>query len=171
MKTVAKFAILLVLTSAAWSQAAPSASQAAQKPRTRGGAATESPVMQPVRALVEAMNGRREFPAELFTSDAFAIDEFAQFAWQGQGAIKAWYGAFLEPATTTLSDERIVITSPSRKPIEKGGFAYVTVPTTITWTANGKKNTQTGHWTFVLQQQGQKWVIAAHSFDLVSQTP
>ncbi len=128
-------------------------------------------MVAPVNALLKALNTQQEkFPAELFAKNTAIVDDFAPFTWQGENAARDWYAAYMKEAKG-IEDERVSIRDPKFPPSVEGNRAYLTFPTTVTWKEKGKPHTETGHWTLVLEKQGTTWVIAAHTFDVVTQTP
>ena len=137
----------------------------------RTASAPAAAYLQPVHAVVEAINGRQEFPSQLFTDDVSIVDDFPPFAWQGREGAKAWYGSLLASETTSQSDMRITAGTPVIAPKVQAGLAYVTLPLTASWTEKGKKHSVSGPWTLVLQQAGSQWVIAAASFGASRETP
>ncbi len=127
-------------------------------------------LMAPVQTVTKAINGMRAFPAAAFTQDVVVIDEFPPFVWRGKADAEKWWARLMQPLKDKKIEYETVTLDEPGKPRVKDNLVYFTVPATIDYKYEGKVYQQKGHWTFVMQKQADAWVIAAHSWDIVSDT-
>lgn len=101
----------------------------------------------------------------LYTEAPTLLDEFAPFAWSGKGAIAAWLGDFSAWGKANgVTGTRLALGAPEALNLA-GDRAYVTVPSTITFTtADGKVTPTLGQFAFLMTRTGSGWKIAGWAY-------
>lgn len=101
---------------------------------------------------------------EAHASDAVIIDEFAPFAWRGEGSVQRWLGDYARDADARqIKDGRIVY----GKPLQASGTdnsAYIVLPTTYCLTQAGQPRAGDGTMTFVMARSTAGWEIASWTY-------
>ena len=123
---------------------------------------TGSPI-DTVRRYVEALNQNdAEAMAAAFTAPASILDGMAPHLWLGSTPSQDWYRDVLADFEKHSVSGLCVELGEPRHNNVTGDSAYVVVPATMTFTAQGKTITQGGAmFTVALRKVAQGWRIAA----------
>lgn len=133
----------------------------------------EAPLLVAPKAFASAFNNHQtDYPDGVFTDDCAIIDEFPPYLWAGHGSAREWYSVLMgrtpeEQKKRVAANERLKLGVPKFARIN-GDFAYLVVPSVLTWTIDGKKHRQTGEWVITEVRRGGAWVISAHSWAVKS---
>ena len=119
-------------------------------------------IAETICTFVEQVNaGHIQDALAHFTTDATIVEDIAPFRWQGPDAGAEWIAAMAANATR-LSVSSIVMALGSPKRIEvEGTTAYAIFDGTVLLETVEGQLREIGSLTFVLEQQSQKWLIAA----------
>ncbi len=118
-------------------------------------------VLAPIVDMVAAANQGQPLPPQLFTSDAVIVDEFPPFKWEGEGAQNRWYGDFGKVMKKMSMTNPHIILAKAQFFEVVGNRAYVVIPSTFSYTAKDKPQTERGAFTFTLAQSGDRWQISS----------
>jgi hypothetical protein len=128
-------------------------------------------VLQPVTDFIRAINAddTKSFP-QLFTADAVACDEVPPYRWIGPNAIAHWLRDDNHLITAHhITNAIISVGSPTF--FHRGGNgAYAVYPLTDAYTAEGKRQRETGLFTFALVETSSGWRIKLACFAKQSDT-
>jgi hypothetical protein len=129
-------------------------------------------MMQPVRALLTALNTNSAAPARgAFTPNATIVDEFAPFRWTGPSAGSSYlasFGSMLKGAK--LSNVHGTLGKVTAFD-QTGNRAYMVIATDVAATMNGKRSVEHGTWAFTLQRSGSTWLIDSVTWGTISGGP
>jgi hypothetical protein len=144
-----------------------------------GAARAEEPDLKalaaPVAKLVAALNqGDTTLPAHVFTKDAVVLDDFAPFRWTGKGAAMTWYGGLLGTTPETQAAYKamhlvMTVEAPHFANVT-GDKAYFVIPSTLQFTAGGKRTSQTAQWVFSAEKGKGGWLIASFGYAITGET-
>lgn len=102
---------------------------------------------------------------------AAIIDEFAPYSWSGAGSVKTWLEAYAADATKRgISGGRVEYGKPLQASSD-GTSAYIVLPTTYSFSQNGKKMAGKGSMTFVMAKTGAEWKIASWTYSGATPAP
>lgn len=123
---------------------------------------TSTPLAAVTQYIDAFNNGDAEAMAATFDVPGSILDGMAPHLWQGPTATQDWYRDVLaEGELHGASGYFVTLDKPVHENVT-GSSAYVVVPATMTFTADGKKVTQTGAvFTVALRQRSDGWRIAA----------
>ncbi len=123
---------------------------------------TSTPLAAVTQYIDAFNNGDAEAMAATFDVPGSILDGMAPHLWQGPTATQDWYRDVLaEGELHGASGYFVTLDKPVHENVTGSG-AYVVVPATMTFTADGKKVTQTGAvFTVALRQRSDGWRIAA----------
>jgi ketosteroid isomerase-like protein len=119
--------------------------------------------MAAIRHYMDAFNrGDREAMAAMFAVPGQILDGMAPHVWQGPTATQDWYrDVLIEGEQHGVSGYFVTLGEPLHNNVT-GESAYVVVPASMTFTAQGKQVTQTGAvFTVALRKLPEGWRIAA----------
>ena len=132
-------------------------------------AVDETALLAAPKAFASAFNSHQtEYPNGVFTDDCSIIDEFPPYLWAGNGSAREWYSVLMgrtpeERKKRVAANERLELGAPKFARVN-GDFAYLVVPSVLTYTMSGKKHRQTGEWAITEVRRGGGWIISAHSW-------
>src|SRR5215831_21358095 len=133
----------------------------------------EAPLLVAPNAFAKAFNTHQtDYPDGVFTDDCAIIDEFPPYLWAGRGSAREWYSVLMgrtpeEQKRRIAANQRLELGAPKFARIN-GDFAYLVVPSVLTYTLSGKKHRQTGEWAITEMRRGGVWIISAHSWAMTS---
>ena len=136
-------------------------------------AVDEAALLVAPKAFAGAFNNHQtDFPDGVFTDDCAIIDEFPPYFWAGTGSAREWYSVLMgrtpeEQKRRIAANQRLDLGVPKFARVN-GDFAYLVVPSVLTYTLGGKKHRQTGEWAITEIRRGGRWVISAHSWAMKS---
>ena len=136
-------------------------------------AVDEAALLAAPKAFASAFNNHHtDYPDGIFTDDCAIIDEFPPYLWAGKGSAREWYSVLMgrtpeEQRKRVAANERLELGAPKFARVN-GDFAYLVVPSVLTYTLGGRKHRQTGEWTITEVRRGAGWVISAHSWAMKS---
>jgi ketosteroid isomerase-like protein len=123
-------------------------------------ASDKTDAMVVVHKWADAFNkGDGKTGASYCAGDALIIDDFAPHVWQGSGACASWYKdyeAFAAKAEITAAS---VVIGKTRHLDIDSGYAYLVIPTTLTFTKAGKPVTDHAMVTMTLKKGSSGWQI------------
>jgi ketosteroid isomerase-like protein len=123
-------------------------------------ASDKTDAMAVVHKWADAFNkGDGKTGASYCAADALIIDDFAPHVWQGSGACASWYKdyeAFAAKAEITAAS---VVIGKTRHLDIDSGYAYLVIPTTLTFTKAGKPVTDHAMVTMSLRKGSSGWQI------------
>ena len=123
---------------------------------------TSTPLAAVTQYIDAFNNGDAEAMAAAFDVPGSILDGMAPHLWQGPTATQDWYRDVLaEGELHGASGYFVTLDKPVHENVT-GSSAYVVVPATMMFAADGKKVTQTGAvFTVALRQRSDGWRIAA----------
>ncbi len=124
-------------------------------------ASEQTDVLNTVHQLVDSIN-KNDFKAAQTkcAAHSFIIDEFPPYLWRGDAACVDWLNdadafgkknGITNPKMTLGFGPHIDVV---------GDRAYVVVPVTFTYRKDGKRTTERGLWTMVLEKHESNWLVA-----------
>lgn len=123
-------------------------------------ASDKTDAMAVVHKWVDSFNkGDGATAASYCAEGALIIDDFAPHVWQGSAACASWYkdyAAFTAKAQITAAS---VALGKTRHLDVDSGYAYLVVPTTLTYTKAGKSVTDNAIVTMSLKKASSGWQI------------
>jgi ketosteroid isomerase-like protein len=122
-------------------------------------------VLRPVTGFIHAINaGDTKAFARLFTADAVACDEVPPYRWLGPNAVAHWLHDDDRLITAHhITDAVISVGTPTY--FHRGGNgAYATYPLVDAYTVHGKRQRETGLFTFALADTRAGWRITLACF-------
>lgn len=123
-------------------------------------AAPPSAVMQPIDAVIAAVNADRAAAMDAnFSPDAVVVDDFAPYAWRGASAASRWWSALDRAGAKVGFGHFHAVAFPIKYFDVSGDGAYVVVPLRIAYVLKGRPKVQTGLWTFTLRRAARDWKI------------
>jgi ketosteroid isomerase-like protein len=124
------------------------------------GASEKTDAMAVVHQWVNAFNkGDGKSASSYCADDALIIDDFAPHVWQGSGACANWYkdyGAFT--AKAQISGASVTLGKTRHLDVDSG-YAYLVVPTTLSYTKAGTAVTDKAIVTMSLKKGASGWQI------------
>jgi len=132
-------------------------------------ASQDTELMAPVRQFISGFNkGDIKMAQAACAEQIFIIDDFPPHAWSGSGAISKWLHdlATFEKQHGT-SDPSVTLGEPRHVDItgtQGGTYAYVIVPTGLSYKKKGQLVKETGAMTLVLHKAAASWRITAWSW-------
>ena len=125
-------------------------------------ASDKTDAMAVVHKWVDAFNqGDGKTGASYCADGALIIDDFAPHAWQGSGACASWYKGYEAwAAKAQVTTSSVALGKPRHLDIDSG-YAYLVVPTTLTYSKAGKPVTNKGMVTMSLKKGASGWQITA----------
>ena len=96
--------------------------------------------------------------------DAVIIDEFAPYVWAGAGTAQRWVADYSRDAEARGISGGRVDYGAAVQAVSDGNSAYIVLPTTYSFTQNGRRMASPGHMTFVMSRDGGDWKIASWTY-------
>jgi hypothetical protein len=122
-------------------------------------------VLQPVTDFIHAINaGNTKAFAGLFTADAVACDEVPPYRWLGPNAIAHWLRDDDRLITAHHITNAVISVGRPTFFHRGGNGAYATYPLVDAYTAGGKRQRETGLFTFALVDTSAGWRIKLACF-------
>ena len=125
--------------------------------------AADPAVEAPIRAFLDSFNrGDIAAAAAAHASGPVTIvDEVAPYRWHGADAFREWAAALdKETKDGGLTDQKVVASGAATRERVQGDSAYVILPVTYSFKAQGKAMREDAQMTFVLVKQADGWKIA-----------
>ena len=127
--------------------------------------ATAGPAEDATKAVTTVLDKFNGGDAAAFVAahrdGAIITDEFEPYIWSGTGSVKTWRG---------ISGGRVDYGAPLQASSD-GSSAYIVLPTTYSFTQNGKKMAGKGSMTFVMAKTGADWKIASWTYSGATPAP
>jgi len=123
-------------------------------------ASDRTDAMAVVHKWVDAFNkGDGKTGSSFCVDGALIIDDFAPHVWQGSGACASWYKDYEAFAAKAQITDASVALGKARHFDVDSGYAYLVVPTTLTYTKVGKQITDKAIVTMALKKGSSGWQI------------
>lgn len=131
----------------------------------RAATAPPAAILAPINAAVTAVNSGNPSGANgLYTNDAVVVDEFAPFSWTGINAGSEWISTLnAMSAQAHITNVHGVLSPPSAFSVA-GDSAYLSFPTDVHFTLNGKNMVEHGTFAFTLRNEGGAWKIVTQTW-------
>jgi hypothetical protein len=126
---------------------------------------SEPKIQTTLNLLVRGLDG--ESAAQLsaaYAPDATIVDEFAPFSWRSPGAAARWLAGF-EAYCASLKVTAPHIAGGAPRFVHEGtGVAYVALPLTFTFRADGHPQVEHGGLALTLRKLGAAWRISSSAW-------
>lgn len=137
--------------------------------------ATAGPAEDATRAVTTVLDKFNGGDAAAFVAahrdGAIITDEFAPYTWSGAGSVKTWLDGYAADSKKRgISGGRVDYGAPLQASSD-GSSAYIVLPTTYSFTQNGKKMAAKGSMTFVMAKTGADWKIASWTYSGATAAP
>jgi ketosteroid isomerase-like protein len=128
-------------------------------------------VLQPVTEFIHAINaGDTKAFSRLFTADAVACDEVPPYRWLGPNAVAHWSRDDDRLIAAHHITNAIISVAPPTYFHRGGDGAYAVYPLVDAYTVAGKRQRETGLFTFALVETPAGWRIKLACFAKLSDT-
>ncbi len=142
-------------------------------------AAQQDEALAPVRAFAQHFNaGDTAFPSDAFTDQCTVLDEFSPYIWDHSpavGDVHTWWASLVgtndaaRRSRFLASKEHVTFDAPTSFRV-KGNLAYVSMPATLIYTANGLVHKQTAMFITTEENRPEGWRIRAHAWAIIADT-
>lgn len=117
-----------------------------------------------LKAVANIMTDHQAFIAAQ-QEDAIIVDDFFPYIWKGAGSVQRWSDDERKLLRTkNITQPRITSGKPLRA-FSEGGTAYIVIPITYDFLLHGKKASDKGTFTFVMQHVESGWKISSWSYN------
>ncbi|MEP6884268.1 MAG: hypothetical protein ABJC66_05920 [Gammaproteobacteria bacterium] len=139
------------------------AAQSAQQP--------DAAMMQPVHDLVSFMSTLRrgEQPTVFARRGACIVENFAPYLFCGLQAAANWAAGFRAHAAADDLKELKASFGAAQDFSESGKRVYFSLPTTWTGQTHGRHFEEQGAWSFVLEQEADRWRIVGYGWGVTAE--
>ncbi|MBV8245000.1 MAG: hypothetical protein JOZ38_03680 [Candidatus Eremiobacteraeota bacterium] len=134
-------------------------------------------LMKPVAAFAAAFNRvQTAYPTDAFADSMVVLDQFGPFVWDGTGGAHDWWSRLVgrtpeEHARLLVNPDKVVFGNAQFVNVSRDGTrAYFNVPSTLTYTLNGKAIVQRARYVFAEQKFDDGWKIVASAWAVESDT-
>ena len=127
----------------------------------------QNDVMTAVQKFADGFNsGDMNAAVSVCAPQAIIIDDTPPHAWQGATSCASWWTAQLAHSKAIgISHEALMLGQPRHVDVT-ADRAYVVVPATLHYTANGQSFTETGDvWIFAMQKFASGWRIVGWAWE------